>query len=89
MERSDVVAAAINEALVVDHSAQTRSSLLYETYLQWHARSDRTDEAISQTRFSQALERKGFRRQKRTDGNYIIGLKPKSALRLAEEEADD
>ena len=89
MERNDVVAAALNDALVLDYTARTRSSLLYETYLQWHARSDRTDEPISQRRFSQALERKGFKGEKRSDGNYVIGLKPKSALRLAEEETDD
>ena len=89
MERNDAIAAVINDAMVVDHTAQTRSSLLYETYLQWHARSDRSDEAMGQNRFSQALERKGFKRVKRMDGAYVIGLKPKSALRLAEEEEDD
>ena len=89
MERNDVVAAAINEAMVLDYNVQTRSSLLYETYLQWHARSDRADEPISQTRFAQALERKGFKRIKGRDGNYVLGLKPKSALTLADEEDDD
>ncbi len=89
MERNDVVAAALDEAIEADPDAITQASRLYEAYLQWHARSNRSDEAISQVKFSQTLERKGFRKVKRPGGMYVIGLRPMSAMEVAENEEDD
>jgi putative DNA primase/helicase len=88
MERNDVVAAVIDDAFEIDPGARTPSTRLYEAYLQWHARSDRTDEAISQVRFSQALERKGFKKEKTRAGMVYVGLHPLNAWQLADKEGD-
>jgi len=89
MERNDVVAAVINDAFEIEMGAKTQASRLYEAYLQWHTRSDRTDEPISQVRFAQAMERKGFKKVKTASGMVYLGVKPLSAWRMADKDNGD
>jgi len=86
MERNDQVAAFLNEAAVLDAMAQTPSQRLYQAYQQWHARSDHEEDIFSATRFSQVLERKGFRKGRDMNSKYFVGIRPKPAVDLAEDE---
>lgn len=89
MERNDPVAHCLEEAFTVERGVKWKSSLCYEAYVQWHARSDTEGEAMSQVRFSRALEKKAFKKARTENGIYWLGLKPKSAMELAEGEEDD
>ena len=89
MARGDQIAQFLSAAMVVEHGAETRSSIVYERYLEWHARSDIEAEALSQTRFSLTLERRGFKRMKRMNANYVKGLRPKSAVEWADGHEED
>ena len=90
VEANDPVAQCINEAMdTADREVTCRTSLIYDAYLQWHMRMDRSGDPISGVKFSYAMERKHYKKIKRPDGMYYIGIRPKSALRIAEEEDDD
>lgn len=86
MERNDPVADALREAFIEGPEYRVLSSLAYEAYVDWHEKSDRDDDAMSQVKFSQTLERKGFKSEKKMTGRYWIGLRPMSATELAADE---
>jgi putative DNA primase/helicase len=88
MERNDVVAAFLDDAMALERDVMTKAGRVYDAYLQWHARSERTDEAISNVRFAAAMERKGFRKQKRETGMHYLGLRILNAVEVAEGEDD-
>ena len=89
MERNDQVASFLDEACQLGNGYKVQSKLLYDAYLQWHAREDRQEVELSQVKFPQMLERKGFKKVKGEMGQFWLGIKPKGAMQLADEEDDD
>ena len=89
VEKNDPLAQALDEAFERGPGMDTASQVCYDAYQQWHARAGRDDDAMSQVKFSYGLERKGFRKIRTRLGVSWIGLKPKGAVRIAEEEIDD
>jgi phage/plasmid-associated DNA primase len=89
VERHDPIADCLREVFTLHPDQQTTAHKAYETYLQWHARSGRPDEAVSMVRFSLALEKKGFRKIKGRSANIYIGLRSTADIIAEAREAED
>lgn len=92
MERNDPVAAFVDEYCTVSPDVKGQGQLLYDAYKEWHAKTGRDEEVMSNVKFAAALEKKGFRKNRTNAGTMYAGIKPKSAMELAyddEDETDD
>jgi putative DNA primase/helicase len=88
MERGDPIAHCLNEAFNTGPGLKWQAGLCYQAYLQWFARSGEEGEAVSQVKFSRGLEKKGFKKTKTMHGTYYLGMKPQSAVDLADREGE-
>lgn len=86
MERNDPLASFIEEACSTGQDMRGNGKLLYDAYRDWHNASDWPGEAMSNVKFALQLEKKGFRKVKTSTANMWQGIKPKSAMELAEDE---
>jgi hypothetical protein len=89
MERGDPIAHCLNEAFDMEPGLSWPASLCYQAYLQWFARSGEDGEAVSQIKFARGVEKKGFKKAVRNTGTHYLGLKPKSAVDIADRESED
>ena len=88
MERNDPVAAFIEEACNTGADERGNGALLYEAYKEWHTRTARDGDPMSNVMFARALEKKGFRKSRNSAGVLWVGVKPKSALELAYDDEE-
>lgn len=88
MEKGDVLAAFIHEALVADQAVMTQSALLFDAYTDWRLRAEREEPQMSRNKFAAGLLAKGYKKVDRNTGAYWVGLKPKSAVEIAVGEAE-
>ncbi len=86
MERNDPLAAFIDAACSTDPDFRGNAKLLYDAYADWHVAAGWEGDKMSGVKFAAALEKKGFRKHRTMTGIVYIGVKPKSALELAEDE---
>lgn len=86
MERNDPLAQFINERCETGLDLRTGSAHLYGTFLEWWRASGQAGEAPSQVRFSQMMERKGFKKVKGRTSNDFRGIQPLSAWQLADRD---
>ncbi len=86
IERSNPVAQALHDAFDVGGAYECASQVAYDTYVEWHARSGEDGDPISSVKFAQALSKEGMTKRKTTRANMWRGLRPKSAVDIAENE---
>jgi putative DNA primase/helicase len=55
IEANDPLAGFVRDHVIFEQGAKTSSEKLYEAYAQWHARSGRDDELLTQVKFAQAM----------------------------------
>jgi phage/plasmid-associated DNA primase len=89
MERNDPIAECLREAFVVRPDANCPAQVAYDTYKEWHARSGREDDPVSNVKFVTALEKRGLRKVRGRSFNIWNGLKPLSAVEVADDEDDE
>jgi phage/plasmid-associated DNA primase len=89
IERNDPVAECLREAFVTRPDAECAGKIAYDTYVEWHARSGLEGDPMSNVKFAAALEKKGMQKARRIAGVFWTGLKPLSALDIAESEGDE
>jgi putative DNA primase/helicase len=87
---SDPVANALNDAFVVESGASVSPQVAYDTFCDWY-RANYDREPMSQVKFSQTLERKGFKKSRTAHSRSILGLRALGAVEQAErdDESDD
>lgn len=85
LDQNDPIGRVLGDAFVVERGAKTAARELYDAYLDWHARSDDGGDALSQTAFGLALAKRGFQKSVTRGGRVWMGLRPKSAVELADE----
>ncbi len=89
MERGDTIANWLNERATFGRDERAASKLAYESYLEWFSRSDDPNEPMSQVRWSQAMEKKGFTKRKLETGMVWFGFSLLGAMALAEKGIDE
>lgn len=89
MAKGDPIANFINEYCEIGDDCKVNATVLYKSYLQWHARTGRDGEPVSQVRFAQVMERKGFKKAKKESGMVYFGITTLSAWKLVDREADE
>lgn len=89
MERNDVVANWLNERAEFGRDYTCPSQLAYESYLNWHSRSGEEGEAMSMTRWSLAMGKKGLAKKKTETGMKWQGFRLLGAMALADKGIDD
>jgi putative DNA primase/helicase len=85
LTNNDPIGRALDEAFVFDPAVQTPARMLYDAYVEWHARSDERDEALSSTAFGMLLVRRGLKKRQTAKYNVYLGIRPKTALEIADE----
>jgi putative DNA primase/helicase len=75
-ENMDVIGRFVSESLVVGDTKQIKSSLLYDTFVEWCKRNGET--AWKHTTFSLKMADKGYKKVKKSDSNYWLGIDNKS-----------
>lgn len=75
-ENMDVIGRFVSENLVVGDTKQIKSSLLYDTFVEWCKRNGET--AWKHTTFSLKMADKGYKKVKKSDSNYWLGIDNKS-----------
>lgn len=88
MERGDSVANCLNERFAVGEGLECSGQAAYDAYREWFNGSGESGEVISMVKFASALERKGFRKIRRSMGMRWMGLQPLGAMAMAEREAE-
>lgn len=83
---NDPIGRALDEAFVRDRRVKTVGRVLYEAYLEWHARSDEDGEPLSNNKFALALARNGFTKVHGVTGTVYTGIRPASASEIADRE---
>jgi phage/plasmid-associated DNA primase len=89
MERNDPIANWLNERGLYDANARTSGAAAYESYLNWHRTAGEEGEAMSQVRFTQAVEKKGFKRYRITTSRGFEGFRLYSTMENAERGLDE
>ena len=89
MEKGDVVAQFLHDRVVAEDGERAPSGRLYEAFIDWFNKNNADGEPISQVRFSQALERKGFRKNRTVAGAGYIGIRLLRTDELAYLEEED
>jgi P4 family phage/plasmid primase-like protien len=90
ISQNDPIARCLEVSFEFGAEKDVSSTIAYEAYIRWHAGNEEAGEAMSQVKFSQGLERKGFKKVRTKNGVRWIGLRPLSAWQLAaQEEPDD
>lgn len=89
MERNDPVANWLSERAAFGPTDKANSALAYESFLDWHHKSDVIGEAMSQVRFALELQKKGLRKEKTRTGIVWTGFRLLGAMELAESGALD
>lgn len=89
MERNDPIANWLNERGQYDATARTSGMAAYESYLNWHRLSGEDGESMSLVRFTQAVEKKGFKRYRSSTSRGFEGFKLFSTVALAEQGIGD
>jgi len=85
--QNDPIGRALAEAFVIERGVQSSARSLYDAYVDWHARSaDEEGQPLNQTAFGLALSRKGLNSAHTRSGKQYKGIRPKSAVELADEE---
>jgi len=87
--QNDPIGRALQEAFVIDRSAQAMSAELYGAYVDWHARSAEPDDPMTLTAFGLALTARGFVKKRGRNGVVYAYIRPKSAMEVAAGEESD
>jgi putative DNA primase/helicase len=89
MEKGDIVAQFLHDRVVADEGERAPAGRLYEAFIDWFNKNHADGEPISQVRFAQAMERKGFRKNRTVAGAGYIGIRLLRTDELAYLEEDD
>lgn len=89
MERNDPIANWLNERGQYDIKARTAGGAAYESYLNWHRTAGEDGEAMSLVRFTQAVEKKGFKRYRSATSRGFEGFRLFSTVENAERGLDE
>jgi len=89
MSKNDPIARCMNEFFETGLEYDCASAIAYEAYVRWHVGGEEDGEPMSQIKFSQGLERKGFKKERTRSGTRWTGLRPLSAWKLSEKVAED
>lgn len=89
MEKNDPIAHCLNEAFTTGAGLKWQAGLCYQAYQQWFVRSGQEGEMVSQIKFGRGLEKKGFKKAVTRMATYYLGLKPLSAVDIADGEGED
>lgn len=85
---NDPIGPALDEAFVIQKGVQSPAKALYDAYVEWFARSDSEGDALSMSAFGLLLAKRGMTK-KRTDRGYTyIGIRPKTAMELADADSE-
>jgi len=85
LDQNDPIGRALAEEFVVERGAQGNARDLYDAYVEWHARSEEEGDPLTQTAFGLSLGKRGFNKITTRTGRVWLGVRPKSAVELADE----
>lgn len=86
---NDPIGRVLEERFSIDRKATARAQEVYDTYVEWHAKTDDDTVLMSMTAFSAALRARGFGKKQVTSGALWLGIRVKSASEIAELNIDD
>lgn len=86
---NDPLGRAIHEAFVIDRDVKAHGKDLYDAYVEWHARSDETNDPMTPTAFGLALVARGFNKKRGASGIVYTYIRPKTAFELADANDPD
>jgi putative DNA primase/helicase len=89
MSRNDPLAECLRDRFIEGKGLTVHSKIAMDVFTEWMEAEHPDAEAPSAVRFAKMMEKKGFRKEKTNTGAVWKGLKPKSAMQLASEGADD
>jgi P4 family phage/plasmid primase-like protien len=89
IERNDPISEALREAFEFSAEFSCAGLVAYRTYQEWHARSGQDGEPLSNPKFAEALIKRNFHKDRTMKSVIWRGLKPLSAVKLAEREGDE
>ena len=75
LQAEDDILSWISDCCIEDPAARPGASELYDSWKAWAERTGRRGGAGSQKAFSQALEDKGYAKQKTRTANAFLGLR--------------
>lgn len=78
-KENDVVYIYLNSQCTDFAEYKTKASILYQDYKTWAMNN--TEQLMSETEFGMEISKKGYRKVRRSDGNYYVGLKLNSDSR--------
>lgn len=87
LSQNDPIGRALEEAFVVEKGASTLARALYDTYTDWHAKSDEDGDPLSLTAFGLALAKRGFSKKTTRAGVLVANIRPRNAGELADDGA--
>lgn len=89
MSRNDALANWLNERAAFGAAYTQNSQLAYDSYINWHGLSGEPGEPMSMVRWAQALQKKGFNKEKTREGMKWAGFRLLNAAERADAGIDE
>ena len=86
VKANDPIGRALDEAFTREPGAKAAGKALYDAYMDWFTRSEADGDPITATRFGIALAKAGFKKVRGERGVVYEGIRPASAVEVAERE---